>query len=52
MIFSKGSTKTKYVKFLYTPYELGLGASLYMEEDGSGWEFTIFLVCFQLWIGA
>ena len=48
-----GSHTTAYIKLLYTPQDLGIGISL--DFDGGlqdGWEFTLHLVCFQVWIGA
>jgi len=45
-----GTHHTMYAKAIYSPNSWGFRCDIDMDE--SGWEFTLQVLCFQLWIGA
>ena len=53
LLWSFGDYPNTYVKLLYTPNDIGVGAKLYWNADEFGveWEFSILLGVFQVWIG-
>jgi hypothetical protein len=54
IIAQRGQDSTKYIKFLYTPEDWGIGVSLFFDRTDHtlyGWEFTLHIFCFQMWIG-
>lgn len=38
-----------YLRIVYTPDDLGIGVTLYL--DAPGWELSFRLLCWQVWIG-
>lgn len=46
-----GTHQTAYIKFVLTPLCWGLRCDIDVDYD-SGWEFTLQVLCFQIWIGA